>query len=59
MSGIVYVVTLADRESGAMQRILVSADCTHDMQEFVSGIEDLQIADPVVIDIAETSLKLT
>lgn len=55
-----YLVTLADRNTGADQRILVqSADDTN-MQEFVTSdavLPTLALADPVVIAIHQLRVK--
>lgn len=55
-----YLVTLADRTTGADQRILVrSADDTN-MQEFVTSeavLPTLGLADPVVIAIHQLRIK--
>ncbi len=45
-----YLVTLSN-DAGEIQKIIVQTTCTHDMQEFVDTIGDLEIRNPVVIDI--------
>jgi len=52
-----YLVTLADRESGKDQRILVQSECSDGMQEFVDTLSDLTINNPVVINVAELPIK--
>lgn len=53
-----YLVTLSNAE-GEIQQIIVQTPlhCIHDMQEFVDGLTDLKISDPVVIDIDAESVK--
>jgi hypothetical protein len=48
-----YVVTLIDPDTGRMQKIRVQSECTCDMQEFVNTLTDLELANPVVVDIDE------
>lgn len=50
-----YLVTLIDRETGDLQRIVVQSECPCGMQEFVDGLSDLNIKQPVVVDINETA----
>lgn len=52
-----FLVTLIDRDTGDLQRIVVQSECSCDMQEFVDGLTDLQISHPVVIDINESAVK--
>lgn len=52
-----FLVTLIDRDTGDLQRIVVQSECSCDMQEFVDGLTDLQISNPVVIDINENAVK--
>ena len=53
-----YLVTLADRITGAQQRIIVQSDCSHGMQEYIDaqvaeGNAAITLAHPVVIDVDE------
>ena len=50
-----YLVTLIDRKTGDLQRIVVQSECSCAMQEFVDGLTDLNINNPVVVDINETA----
>lgn len=55
-----YLVTLADRDTGKDQRILVRSECSDGMQEFVERADltpPLEISHPVVIGIRELDLK--
>ena len=55
-----YLVTLADRNTGADQRILVQSANDDNMQEFVTSdavLPTLIIADPVVIAIHQLRIK--
>lgn len=57
-----YMVTLADREALAEgrlvdQRILVSAKTQDNMQEFVDGLTDLQISNPIVTAIRKLAIS--
>ena len=52
-----YMVVLVDRESGKDQRILVQSECPDGMQEFVNGLTDLVIENPVVVGIKELPIK--
>lgn len=55
-----YLVTLADRNTGADQRILVQSADSDNMQEFVTSDEvlpTLTLADPVVIAIHQLRIK--
>jgi hypothetical protein len=55
-----YLVTLADRETGEDQRILVQSRNDNDMQEFVDSDEvrpTLQVKNPVVISIHQLRIK--
>lgn len=47
-----YLVTLSNSD-GEIQKIVVQTPqgCIHDMQDFVDSLGDLQITNPVVIDI--------
>lgn len=53
-----YLVTLSN-EAGEIQKIVVQTPegCIHDMQEFVDSLTDLQIANPMVIDIDAEAAK--
>ena len=56
----VYLVTLADRNTGADQRILVQSTSDRSMQEFVTSDAvrpTLTISDPVVIAIHQLRIK--
>lgn len=48
-----YLVTLIDRDTGEMQRIVVQSECSCDMQEYVDTLTDLNISNPRVVDINE------
>lgn len=55
-----YLVTLADRNTGQDQRILVQSTNSDDMQEFVESEEvrpTLLLADPVVIAVHQLRIK--
>jgi hypothetical protein len=55
-----YLVTLADRNTGKDQRILVQSEDDVKMQEFVESDEvrpALLVADPVVIAIHQLRIK--
>lgn len=55
-----YLVTLADRNTGKDQRILVQSADDDNMQEFVTSDEvlpTLALADPVVIAIHQLRIK--
>ena len=54
----VFAVTLISRTDGAMQTIHVESLDSSDMQEYVNRIADLQIKDPVVVDIQPTTLRI-
>lgn len=47
-----YRVDLIDRHSGHFHRIVVRAQCTDGMQEFVDTLPGLPLDYPVVVDIA-------
>lgn len=51
-----YLVTLSN-DDGEIQKIIVQTGCIHDMQEFVDGLTDLKIKNPVVIDIDEKTAR--
>ncbi|QDH91734.1 hypothetical protein SEA_PHRAPPUCCINO_59 [Mycobacterium phage Phrappuccino] len=49
-----YLVTMLDRMTGSECRVVVQAECPHDMQEFVDRLAregKLPISSPVVVDI--------
>lgn len=50
----VYLVTLVDKITGELKRILVRSECSHGMQAFVDTLDDLGIGHPVVVDIDDT-----
>lgn len=55
-----YLVTLADRNTGADQRILVQSADSDNMQEFVTSdavLPTLALSDPVVIAIHQLRIK--
>jgi hypothetical protein len=55
-----YLVTLADRNTGQDQRILVQSTNSDNMQEFVESKEvrpTLLLADPVVIAVHQLRIK--
>ena len=55
-----YLVTLADRNTGEDQRILVQSADSNNMQEFITSAEvlpTLHLADPVVIAIHQLRVK--
>jgi len=55
-----YLVTLADRNTGEDQRILVQSKTDDNMQDFVESDEvrpTLRLAEPVVIAIHRLSIK--
>lgn len=55
-----YLVTLADRNTGEDQRILVQSENDENMQEFIESSEvrpTLRLADPVVIAIHRLRIK--
>jgi hypothetical protein len=55
-----YLVTLADRNTGEDQRILVQSKNDEDMQAFVESDEvrpTLRLTDPVVIAIHQLKIK--
>lgn len=55
-----YLVTLADRNTGEDQRILVQSKTDENMQEFVESDKvrpTLQLQDPVVIAIHQLRIK--
>lgn len=55
-----YLVTLADRNTGEDQRILVQSADSDGMQEFVTSdavLPTLRLADPVVIAIHQLRVK--
>lgn len=55
-----YLVTLADRNTGEDQRILVQSTTDDGMQEFVTSaaiLPTLKLADPVVIAIHQLRVK--
>ena len=55
-----YLVTLADRETGEDQRILVRSRNDNDMQEFVDSDEvrkTLLLENPVVIAVHQLRIK--
>ena len=55
-----YLVTLADRNTGADQRILVQSADSDNMQDFVTSdkvLPTLSLADPVVIAIHQLRIK--
>lgn len=55
-----YLVTLADRNTGADQRILVQSSSDDNMQDFVVSdavLPTLSLADPVVIAIHQLRVK--
>ena len=51
-----YLVTLSN-DDGEIQKIIVQTSCIHDMQEFINGLSDLKISNPVVIDIDEKTAR--
>jgi hypothetical protein len=55
-----YLVTLADRNTGADQRILVQSADSDNMQDFVTSdkvLPTLSLTDPVVIAIHQLRIK--
>lgn len=55
-----YLVTLADRETGKDQRILVQSQSSDDMQEFINSDQvrpTLNLASPVVIAIHQLRVR--
>lgn len=55
-----YLVTLADRNTGEDQRILVESTDDNNMQEFVTSeavLPTLRLAEPVVIAIHQLRIK--
>ena len=55
-----YLVTLADRNTGQDQRILVQSANSDGMQEFVDSekvLTTLNIADPIVVAIHQLRIK--
>jgi hypothetical protein len=59
MPSTIYSVTVVDRDSGRMQRVLVESCCPNGMQDFVAGIPDLDMQDPVVVDVIATRLQMS
>lgn len=57
-----FMVTLADRDALAKgqlvnQRILVRAQTSDNMQQFVDGLTDLQISNPVVTGVRKLAIS--
>ena len=52
-----YLITLSNDE-GEIQKIVVRTSCTHDMQQFVSSLQDLKIKNPVIIDMEDRTSDL-
>lgn len=46
-----YLVTIIDRATGAMDRIVVQSECPCGMQEYVNTLNDLKISQPMVVAI--------
>lgn len=49
-----FVVTMLDRVTGEMCRVIVQSECSHGMQEFIDQLANagqLSIANPVVLDV--------